>query len=111
MGVILYTILTGCLPYDDANLPLLFHKIREARFYMPLYLSTSARDLISRLMQPNPLNRISICEIKNHPWYNFRLPFYIQIMDNTKIETDKDIDQSIFQILKEVYNKTDPIES
>ena len=102
LGVILYALLTGSLPFDDNNLLGLFQKIREARFFMPLYISQQAKDLINHMIVPNPLNRITIPEIKNHPWYLQKLPFYIQIMDNTKSEIEKNVDQKIFKKICEV---------
>lgn len=71
---------------------------------MPLYLSQPARDLINRMMQPNPLNRITIPEIKNHVWYVVKLPFYLQIMDNTKSEIENDVNQEIFKNICQVIN-------
>ena len=102
LGVILYALLSGTLPFDDNNLPSLFQKIREAHFFMPHYLSGQARDLISRMIQANPLNRTSISEIKNHPWYQSFLPLYLQIMDNTKPEIDRELDQDLFDTIREV---------
>lgn len=102
LGVILYALLTGSLPFDDNNLLGLFQKIREAKFFMPLYLSEPSKDLLRHMIQPNPLNRITIPEIKNHPWFSVRLPFYIQIMDNSKSEIERDVDQDIFQFICDV---------
>ncbi len=102
LGVILYALLTGTLPFDDNNLPNLFQKIREAKVNPPLYLSAWAKDLIIKMMQANPLNRITIPEIKNHPWYTFNLPFYLQIMDNTQSEIENDVDPAIFRAICEV---------
>lgn len=102
MGVILYALLTGALPFDESNLPTLFQKIREAKFIMPVYLSAAAKDLIVQMMRPNPLERMTIAEIKNHPWYSYNLPLYLQIMDNSKSEMQKDVNINIFNILRKV---------
>ena len=45
---------------------------------MPDFISSEVKDLINRMLQPNPVKRISIKEIKNHPWYKKNLPLYIQ---------------------------------
>lgn len=90
------------MPFDDSDLPILFRKIREAKFFVPLYLSSMAKDLLHRMMQPIPLNRITMAEIKNHHWYGIRLPFYIQIMDNSKSEIERDVDPIIFKTICEV---------
>lgn len=102
LGIILFALLTGALPFDDNNLPCLFQKIRNSKFYIPLYLSSLARDLLTRMIEPNPLNRITIAEIKNHCWYKYKLPFYLQIMDNTESELKQAVDTQIFSKVCEV---------
>ena len=36
---------------------------------MPPYLSEEAKDLINRMLQINPLKRLTAKEILRHPWY------------------------------------------
>jgi 5'-AMP-activated protein kinase catalytic alpha subunit len=95
-GVILYALLTGALPFDDGNLPALFAKIRNVQYVRPGYLSIIAKDLIHRMLQANPLDRITIPEIKNHPWYTDNLPRYFQLMDNSKSEKLMVVDPEIY---------------
>lgn len=105
MGVVLYALITGALPFDESNMPSLFQKIREARFILPVYLSVAAKDLIVRMMKPNPLERATIAEIKNHPWYSYNLPLYLQLMDNAKSEIQKDVNKEVFDFLCSVSAK------
>nr|CAD1816838.1 unnamed protein product [Ananas comosus var. bracteatus] len=42
-GVILYVILTGCLPFDDQNLTLLYHKISKSEVHIPKWLSLARK--------------------------------------------------------------------
>jgi serine/threonine protein kinase len=44
---------------------------------MPNYISVEVKDLISRMLQPNPVKRITINELKNHTWFLQDLPDYI----------------------------------
>eukprot|EP00826_Nyctotherus_ovalis_P014196 TRINITY_DN1392_c0_g1_i5.p3 TRINITY_DN1392_c0_g1~~TRINITY_DN1392_c0_g1_i5.p3 ORF type:complete len:109 (+),score=31.94 TRINITY_DN1392_c0_g1_i5:724-1050(+) len=99
MGVVLYALLTGALPFDENSLPSLFQKIREAKFAMPVYLSAAAKDLISRMMRPSPLERATIAEIKNHPWYSYGLPLYLELMDNSKSEMQRGVNKEIFELI------------
>ena len=41
---------------------------------MPDYLSAEVKDLINRMLQPLPLKRIRMKEIREHPWFVEDLP-------------------------------------
>ncbi|ABW98229.1 kin(snf2) (nucleomorph) [Hemiselmis andersenii] len=70
-GVILYSLLTGKLPFDEENdnIRKLFNKIRFEPVKIPKIISANCRDLIQSLLTIEPVKRISIEKIKNHPWY------------------------------------------
>mmetsp|Transcript_18068 Transcript_18068/g.13111 ORF Transcript_18068/g.13111 Transcript_18068/m.13111 type:complete len:88 (+) Transcript_18068:608-871(+) len=78
MGIILYAMICGSLPFDDESISTLFIKIKEGKYYMPNFVTPVAKDLINRMLQPNPLKRITIKEIKRHPWYLKNLPWYLR---------------------------------
>ncbi|CAG9333438.1 unnamed protein product [Blepharisma stoltei] len=75
MGVVLYTLLSGFLPFDDSNLASLFAKIRNGNFVIPYHFSEPAKDLIQRMLNPDPIARITINQIKWHPWLQLNMPF------------------------------------
>lgn len=66
-GIILFALLTGHLPFDDENIRKLLMKVQNGRFIMPTDLSWEAKDLISKMLQVNPNNRIPIEGILRHP--------------------------------------------
>jgi len=50
MGVILYAMACGSLPFDDESVTQLFMKIKEGRFSMPNFISIELQDLINRML-------------------------------------------------------------
>lgn len=65
-GVILFALLTGYLPFDDENIRKLLLKVQNGKYIMPSFLSSEAKDLISRMLQVNPEDRITMLEIWSH---------------------------------------------
>lgn len=68
-AVILYVILTGYLPFDDRNLAVLYQKITRGDVQIPKWLSPGAQRMIKRILDPNPLTRATIPEIKADAWF------------------------------------------
>ncbi len=69
-GIVLYCMLVGALPFDDEDIHVLYQQIREGKFYLPSTLSNEAIDLLKKLLIVEPDKRISISDIKKHPWFN-----------------------------------------
>lgn len=74
LGVILFAMVCGSSPFDDDCMSSLFQKIKESKYDMPNFISSDVQDLINRMLQPNPVKRITMREIKEHPWYLKELP-------------------------------------
>lgn len=68
-GVILFVLMAGYLPFDEANLMALYKKICKAEFGCPPWFSSGARKMIKRILDPNPLTRITIPEILEDEWF------------------------------------------
>lgn len=77
-GVILYVLLVGRLPFDDDYIPALFKKIATGQYSIPPFISPGAKRLITAMLQVNPVNRISITEIRNDAWFQEDLAEYLQ---------------------------------
>ncbi|XP_031486097.1 CBL-interacting serine/threonine-protein kinase 3 [Nymphaea colorata] len=68
-GVILFVLLAGYLPFDDSNLMNLYKKISLAEYTCPSWLSLGAMELIVKILDPNPMTRITIPEILQNKWF------------------------------------------
>ena len=68
-GIILYAMLCGFLPFEGENNSELFRNILDCDPEMPDWLSISSRDLIIRILNPDPDERITLKEIKKHKFY------------------------------------------
>ena len=68
-GVVLYCMLVGKLPFDDEDIKVLYYNIKSANYFLPPFLSNISQDLIRRILTTNPKRRISLEEIKKHPFF------------------------------------------
>ncbi|PON72700.1 Calcium/calmodulin-dependent/calcium-dependent protein kinase [Parasponia andersonii] len=68
-GVILFVLMAGYLPFEESNLMALYKKIFKAEFTCPPWFSSSAKKLIKRILDPDPLKRITIAEIIENEWF------------------------------------------
>ncbi|KAL3535084.1 hypothetical protein ACH5RR_003545 [Cinchona calisaya] len=68
-GVILFVLLAGYLPFQDDNLVSMYRKIYRGDFKCPPGLSSEARKLVTKMLDPNPSTRISIAKIMDLSWF------------------------------------------
>lgn len=68
IGVILYVLLAGFLPFDEGTIMALFSKIQKAEFTYPKWFSQEVRALLDQVLVADPKVRISLTQLKEHPW-------------------------------------------
>lgn len=69
LGIILYIMLTGSIPWDTTNEAQLFYQIQTAKFHIPDKVSENAKNLINRMLVSTPSMRLTATQIKSHPWF------------------------------------------
>eukprot|EP00063_Salmo_salar_P033058 XP_014007893.1 PREDICTED: serine/threonine-protein kinase SIK2-like [Salmo salar] len=68
LGVVLYVLVCGVLPFDGPSLPALRQRVREGRFRIPFYMSQDCENLVRRMLVIEPAKRITVARIKKHRW-------------------------------------------
>lgn len=111
-GVILYALLCGSLPFDDENIPNLFKKIKGGIYTLPSHLSAGARDLIPRMLLVDPMKRVTIPEVRQHPWFLTKLPRYLAVPPPNTAEQAKRIDEEVLQaVVKMGFDRNQLVDS
>lgn len=70
MGVCLYALVFGSIPFSATNLYNLFQKVQEepVRFPATPVVTPSLIDLLERMLTKDPKSRITIPELREHAW-------------------------------------------
>ncbi|CEG41704.1 camk camkl ampk protein kinase [Plasmopara halstedii] len=68
LGVVLFAMVCGYLPFEDSNTNMLYKKILNANYTMPTFLSANVQDLIRRILETDPEKRYTVDNIRQHPW-------------------------------------------
>ncbi|XP_050899388.1 serine/threonine-protein kinase SAPK2 isoform X2 [Lathyrus oleraceus] len=94
-GVTLYVMLVGAYPFEDPEDPRNFRKtlqrILSVHYSIPNYvrINQECRHLLSRIFVANPEKRITIPEIKMHPWFLKNLPLEFTEGENNNLQIDE----------------------
>lgn len=68
LGVLLYEFLVGSPPFEAPGQQNTCQRIKQVDLSFPDYISPQARDLIQRLLQHDPKQRMPLCDVPLHPW-------------------------------------------
>ena len=89
-GIILYAMLCGYLPFDGDNNQEIFQSIVECKPEFPDFLEDDSINLLIWILNSEPRDRISIEEIKCHPFYLKGKNYYtIQYEESDTSDMDK----------------------
>jgi serine/threonine protein kinase len=69
LGILLYTMVTGTLPWSSENQIELFRQIRQADIDVPAHLSPTIQELLAKMLQRDPVSRLTIEEVLESSWF------------------------------------------
>ncbi|KAL7646438.1 UNVERIFIED_CONTAM: hypothetical protein RMT77_003351 [Armadillidium vulgare] len=106
LGVILYTLVSGSLPFDGSNLKELRERVLRGKYRIPFYMSTDCENLLKKFLVLNPARRATLETIMKDRWMNIG---YEDDELKPYIEPEPDINDSRrIEILMEMgYNRTE----
>ncbi|CAB3368112.1 Hypothetical predicted protein [Cloeon dipterum] len=70
LGVILYTLVSGSLPFDGSTLRELRERVLRGKYRIPFYMSTDCENLLKKFLVLNPAKRASLENIMKDKWMN-----------------------------------------
>uniref|UniRef100_A0A8C6TI81 non-specific serine/threonine protein kinase n=1 Tax=Neogobius melanostomus TaxID=47308 RepID=A0A8C6TI81_9GOBI len=70
LGVILYTLVSGSLPFDGQNLKELRERVLRGKYRVPFYMSTDCEAILRRFLVLNPTKRCTLEQVMKDKWIN-----------------------------------------
>ncbi|VUZ52764.1 unnamed protein product [Hymenolepis diminuta] len=70
LGVILYTLVSGALPFDGQNLRELRERVLTGKYRVPFYMSTDCEALLRKMLHLNPTKRHTLESVMKDKWIN-----------------------------------------
>ena len=91
LGIIMFEILTGYLPFNAMNKEILEDSIKKVKINWPNDIDRAAKDLIGRILRYEPKERTSIENMFKHPFFTSVFPnpldYLIKPNPNEEFET------------------------
>jgi serine/threonine protein kinase len=70
LGILLFTMVTGSLPWSSENRAEMFRQITACEVCIPPTLSPALQDLLASMLQRDPQKRFTIEKVLNSPWFS-----------------------------------------
>ncbi|KAF5899858.1 serine/threonine-protein kinase SIK2-like isoform X1, partial [Clarias magur] len=102
LGVVLYVLVCGALPFDGPSLPVLRQRVLEGRFRIPYFMTEECEHLIRRMLVLDPSKRLSVAQIKEHKWMVLEVPVQRTLLyqQSSTAEDDPGLGEYSEQVLR-----------
>ncbi|OMJ80752.1 hypothetical protein SteCoe_18910 [Stentor coeruleus] len=70
LGCIIFACLNGSLPFQSTSIKDTYLKANDLKYSLPKQFSAEARDLISKLLTWDSVQRLSIIQVRDHPFFS-----------------------------------------
>ena len=109
IGVILFAMLCGYLPFEDDenDNDILFNQIIKNKIEYPSFLSELSLDILKRILVSDPEKRITIDEIKNHEFYLKGEKIYNEKLNQKENDNEKKDNKKLDKIHKAFKSEND----
>eukprot|EP00117_Sycon_ciliatum_P026173 scpid32178/ scgid21544/ Maternal embryonic leucine zipper kinase len=104
LGVLLYALLCGFLPFDDDNTAILYSLIKRGKYDIPNWLSQLSVKFLGELIVLEPKRRLSIGGVITHPWMN---KAYDKPVDHTSVYEEEEYDGDVVKEICRAYGRTE----
>ncbi|KAI9027832.1 MAP/microtubule affinity-regulating kinase 1 [Hyaloraphidium curvatum] len=93
LGVILYVLVTGCLPFDGKNLQEMRESVCRGKYRIPFYLSDACEKLLRKMLVRDPTKRASLDFLADDAWINegYADSPIIKDVSSAPVEEDEEI--------------------
>jgi [calcium/calmodulin-dependent protein kinase] kinase len=100
MGVTLYCLAFGCIPFEKSGMLDLYDSIKNDEVKIPDHCNRELRDLLEKLLEKDPSRRIEMDEIRVHPWVTADgvdklLPKEENVLNLIELPTDDEVRRAI----------------
>ncbi|XP_016296737.1 serine/threonine-protein kinase SIK1-like [Sinocyclocheilus anshuiensis] len=103
LGVLLYVLVCGTLPFDGTTLPALRRRVTDGRFRVPFFMSQECESLIRRMLTVDPAKRFSVAQIKQHRWMQADHSAICQSLSSSScLEAQETYNEAVLSIMQTV---------